>query len=85
MFQILRYCTNHQSADSMYQLMDVLVEKIYKVQLVCCMHMALLGTNLLIKHDDLLKKISQRLVNEISQARIKVTMSNNYILNYIYV
>lgn len=58
----------------MYQLMDVLVEKIYKVELICCVHMALLGTNLLIKHEELLKKVSQRLVDEISKARIKVIM-----------
>jgi len=52
--------------------MDVLVNKVDEVKLVCCVHMALLGTNLLIKHDDLLKKISQRIVDEISLARIKV-------------
>lgn len=57
----------------MYKLMDVLVDKVSEVQLVCCTHMALLGTNLLIKHEDLLKKISKRIVDEISQARIKVT------------
>jgi len=71
--QIFRYCTKHQNADFMYQLMDVLVQKVDKVNLVCCTHMALLGTNLLIKHEGLLKKISQRTVDEISQARIKVT------------
>lgn len=57
----------------MYKLMDVLVDKVSEVQLVCCTHMALLGTNLLIKHEELLKKISKRIVDEISQARIKVT------------
>jgi hypothetical protein len=53
--------------------MDALVNRVDDVQLVCCVHMALLGTNLLIRHESLLKKISQRMVNEISQARIKVT------------
>lgn len=53
--------------------MDVLVNKVDEVQLVCCTHMALLGTNLLIKHKNLLKKISQRVVNEMSEVRIKVT------------
>lgn len=52
--------------------MDVLVSKVDEVKLVCCIHMALLGTNLLIKHENLLKKISQRIVDEISQTRIKV-------------
>jgi len=52
--------------------MDALVNKVDEVQLVCCVHMALLGTNLLIKHEDLMKKISQRIVDDISQARIKV-------------
>lgn len=61
------------NSDYTYKLMDMLVEKVDKVDLVCCTHMALLGTNLLIKHEGLLKKISQRIVNEISQARIKVT------------
>lgn len=56
----------------MYKLMDVLVKKVDEVSLMCCVHMALLGTNLLIKHEDLLKKISQRAINEISQARVKV-------------
>ena len=52
--------------------MDALINKVDEVKLVCCVHMALLGTNLLIKHEDLLKKISQRIVDEISLARIKV-------------
>lgn len=56
----------------MYKLMDVLVEKVDEVQIVCCTHMALLGTNLLIKHEHLLKRISQRMVAEISEARVKV-------------
>lgn len=55
--------------------MDELTKKVYDVKLVCCMHMAILGTNILIKHKDLLKKISQRIVDEISQARIKVTLN----------
>lgn len=70
--QILRYCTKHTNSDSMYKLMDALVKKVDEVSLVCCVHMALLGTNLLIKHEDLLKKICQRFVNETSQARVKV-------------
>lgn len=53
--------------------MDVLTNKVDEVQLVCCTHMALLGSNLLIKHENLLKKISDRIVNEITQTRIKVT------------
>lgn len=68
----------------MYQLMNKLVDRVYNVQLVCCMHMALLGTNLLIKHEELLKKISQRIVDEISHSRIKVAYMTNYILNNIY-
>lgn len=52
--------------------MDALVNKVDEVKLVCCVHMALLGTNLLIKHENLLKKISQRIVDEISLARVKV-------------
>lgn len=60
----------------MYKLMNILLDKVDEVQLVCCTHMALLGTNLLIKHEELLKKISQRIVNEISQARVKVIYTN---------
>lgn len=56
----------------MYKFMEVLVDKVDEVELVCCVHMALLGTNLLIKHERLLQKISQRMVDKISQARIKV-------------
>lgn len=56
----------------MNKFMELLIEKVDDVQLVCCVHMALLGTNLLIKNERLLKKISQRIVNEISHARIKV-------------
>jgi len=52
--------------------MDALINKVDEVNLVCCVHMALLGTNLLIKHEELLKKISQRIVDEIALARIKV-------------
>lgn len=64
--------------------MDVLINKVDEVQLVCCVHMALLGTNLLIKHENLLKKISQRIVDEISLARIKVIKKyNNYLNKYI--
>lgn len=62
----------------MYKLMDVLTERVYDVQLMCCTHMAILGTNLLIKHEDLLKKISQRIVDEISQTRIKVIIKKLY-------
>ncbi|XP_001948198.2 FAST kinase domain-containing protein 5, mitochondrial [Acyrthosiphon pisum] len=69
--KIFRYCSKHQHADYMYKLMDALKNKVDEVKLVCCVHMALLGTNLLIKHEDLLKKISQRIVGEISLARIK--------------
>ncbi|VVC42712.1 Hypothetical protein CINCED_3A008452 [Cinara cedri] len=69
--KILRYCTMHKNADSMYKLMDILTEKVDKVDLVCCTHMALLGTNLLIRHKELLKKISQQMIKKISQARIK--------------
>lgn len=54
--------------------MDTLLERVDDVRLVCCVHMALLGTNLLIRHESLLEKISQRMVNEISQARIKVNI-----------
>lgn len=69
--------------------MDLLVNKVDNVQIICCTHMALLGTNLLIKHEDLLKRISQRVVNEISQARIKVTCKNIFIIflfifNFVY-
>lgn len=56
----------------MYKFMELLVDKVHDVNLVCCVHMALLGTNLLIKNERLLKKISQRIVDEISDARIKV-------------
>lgn len=70
--QIFRYCSKFQNADSMYKFMDLLINRVDDVELVCCSHMALLGTNLLIKHERLLKKISQRVVDEISQARIKV-------------
>lgn len=56
----------------MYKLMDVLVEKVDGVNLICCTHMAQLGTKLMVRHEELLKKISQRIVNEISQARLKV-------------
>lgn len=59
--------------------MDALVNRVDDVQLVCCVHMALLGTNLLIRHKSLLKKISQRMVNEISQARIKVSCTHAHI------
>lgn len=62
----------------MYKLMDVLIDRVNVVKLICCTHMALLGTNLLIKHEDLLTKISQKVVDEISQARIKVISINNY-------
>lgn len=62
----------------MHNLMNALVNRVDDVQLVCCVHMALLGTNLLIKHESLLKKICQRMINEISQTRIKV------IFMYIY-
>ncbi|XP_022161768.1 FAST kinase domain-containing protein 5, mitochondrial isoform X2 [Myzus persicae] len=69
--KIFRYCSKHQHADYMYKLMDALINRVDEVKLVCCVHMALLGTNLLIKHENLLKKISQRIVDEISLARIK--------------
>ncbi|XP_025194261.1 FAST kinase domain-containing protein 5, mitochondrial [Melanaphis sacchari] len=69
--KIFRYCSKHQNADYMYKLMDALINKVDEVNLVCCVHMALLGTNLLIKHENLLKKISQRIVDEISLTRIK--------------
>lgn len=65
--------------------MDLLVDKVDNVQMICCTHMALLGTNLLIKHEELLKRISQRVVNEISRARIKVTCKNNFYTIIIYI
>lgn len=65
--------------------MDLLVDKVDNVQMICCTHMSLLGTNLLIKHEELLKRISQRVVNEISRARIKVTCKNNFYTIIIYI
>lgn len=56
----------------MLKLMDALVDKVDQVNILCCVHIALLGTNLLIKHDELLNKVSQRMANEISETRIKV-------------
>lgn len=57
--------------------MDLLVAKVDKVNLMCCTHMALLSTNVLIRHEELLKKISQRMVNNISQLRAKVKSKLN--------
>ncbi|XP_050533494.1 uncharacterized protein LOC126901202 [Daktulosphaira vitifoliae] len=69
--KIFRYCTKPKNYVSMLKLMDSLVDKVDQVNILCCVHIALLGTNLLIKHDELLNKISQRMVNEISETRIK--------------
>lgn len=63
--------------------MDALMNKVDEVKLVCCVHMALLGTNLLIKHEDLLKKISQRIVDDISLARIKVFFLKHFFASFI--
>jgi len=65
--------------------MNILEKKVDHVQLVCCTHMALLGTNLLIKHESLLKKISERIVNEISKVRIKVSDKKNLLLLISYI
>ncbi|XP_050428140.1 FAST kinase domain-containing protein 5, mitochondrial [Adelges cooleyi] len=69
--KIFRYCSKPINHISMRKLMNVLVDQIDYVNLLCCVHMALLGTNLLMKHDELLNKVSQRLVNEVSKTRIK--------------
>lgn len=63
----------------MYKLMDVLVDKVAEVNLICCTFMAQLGTKLMVRHEDLLKTVSQRIVKEISQTRL--TVKKQYIIN----
>lgn len=64
----------------MYKLMDDIVKQVSRVSLMCCTHMALLGTKLMVRHDELLKTISQRLVDEISIARLKVLDIKYYVI-----
>ncbi len=54
-------------------LYDKLMDHLDNFTLTCCIHIALLGTqHVLVFHPALLQKISERLLKEISSARLKV-------------
>lgn len=71
LLKFARHSTPYESVDNMKNLMDVLVEKIDSVNLMCCVHIALLGTQAAVFHKETLKKVAQRLVSDINKARIK--------------
>lgn len=50
----------------MYDLLDSIVPEISRLSLLCCLHIALLGTTLSIFHPESLKSVSQKFVDNIT-------------------
>lgn len=53
-------------------LLKRLAPQVERLSLHCCVHLSIVGANLLLFHDQVLEKIAERLASEISTARVKV-------------
>ncbi|KAF2900424.1 hypothetical protein ILUMI_05763 [Ignelater luminosus] len=67
--KVLRYSSHVLLIDQLMDLLDHLVPEIDRLSNLCCVHMALLGTTLQFFHKKSLEKISQKLINHISDPK----------------
>lgn len=67
----LRYCSDFTHLPQMERLCEGLSQRTEKFSLMCCLHMALLGTNLQVCNQVLMENIVQRFTGNIKEVRLK--------------
>lgn len=67
----LRYSSGPPIAHKLKELCEALIPKVEKCNLLSCLHISLLGTNLQYCHEDLIEKIVRRFNQDIKQVRLK--------------
>lgn len=67
----LRYCSDFIHCERMELLCGELAKKTETCSLLCCLHMALLGTNLQICHRQMMENIVRRFIVNIKEVRVK--------------
>ena len=71
-YKFFRLCSDHALADKMKKLLDKLTNRIDKLAIPCCVHVALLGSRILFFHLPTLQKVSEKIYDNIESARLKV-------------
>jgi hypothetical protein len=71
LLKVIRYSLEPTHEAVLFILMDKLVPNIKRVSQLCCIHIALLGTNIHLYHERTINEIVQRFVNEIRSLRLK--------------
>lgn len=69
--KVLEYSTKPDHHSMLMELQEKLVTQIPRLSLICCVHAATLGNNVLSFHEGLIRTISQRFSNEVKSARLK--------------
>lgn len=72
--QVIRFSSHPTIADSMYSLLERLTPEIERLSILCCLHVAILGSNLQIFHEESLRGISQKIaenVTDVKSVRLK--------------
>jgi hypothetical protein len=71
LLKVIRYSLQPTHSDMLFVLMDKLIAQIDRLSQLCCTHIALVGTNIHLYHEETMNRIVQRFVNEIRLARLK--------------
>lgn len=71
LLKIIRYSMKLNIDNSIYRLLDTLQFQVNRFSVMCCVHIALLGTATLTFHQECLNQIANSVVNNISNARMK--------------
>lgn len=64
--QIIRYSATFNIADRFYSLLDALMPEINRLSILCCLHMAILGTTVQLAHKESLKLIAEKIAVNVS-------------------
>lgn len=70
-FQIIRYSPHIPLVDQLSELLTRLVPEVDRLSILCCVHIALAGTNTQLFHPEILNKIAKKFVQDISATRLK--------------
>lgn len=65
-FQVIRFSSHPVLANPIYSLLDKLTPEIERLSILCCLHIAILGSNLQLFHIESLTKISQKIADNIT-------------------
>lgn len=71
LLKIIRYSMRTPPDDIIYRLQESLIPEVSRLSLMCCVHIALLGTTSLVYHENALNTISERVLPELSKTRLK--------------